>query len=91
MGSSILSHVLHTDGTFPDGPGGGGQELLVVRLAQQRNQWLQTFVLAHQVTGLLVLCTLQAKREGQLERILPRAPFSKEALERKVRKTCLLN
>lgn len=61
----ILSHVLHTDGTLPDGSGGGGQELLVVRLAQQQNQRLQTFVHAHQVTSLFVLCTLQGKTKGQ--------------------------
>lgn len=58
-GVTLLSHVLHADGALPDGPCGGGQELLVVCLAQQSHQGLQALALTHQVTGTLVLCTLR--------------------------------
>lgn len=62
--SGVLSHVAEVSGALPDDPSGGDQELLVVGLLQQGDQRLEAVALRHDVTGLLVSCTLQSHTAG---------------------------
>lgn len=61
---AVLRHVAEVGGALPDDPSGGDQELLVVGLLQQGDQWLEAVALGHDVTGLLVSCTLQSHTAG---------------------------